>query len=147
MEVEVEDPPAPANDDIIELDNVDDEEEEIDDVEDEGENKKNRNRNRKRKSDDDNTENSNAKSNKTSTTNSDAAKGAGGSASISSSVTTFLNEITRNVLNQFTRGELLMKTLQLFEESGQKIKIKNPHFESKMRQVLIEKYDIKGFTL
>ena len=53
----------------------------------------------------------------------------------------------RKVLNQITCGELLTKTLEIFDEKGEKIKISSPNFESTMRQVLIEKYDIKYETL
>ena len=58
-----------------------------------------------------------------------------------------VNEISRKILNQITRGELLTKTLELFEKNGEKIKISSPNFEPTMRQVLIEKYDIKYDTL
>ena len=53
----------------------------------------------------------------------------------------------RKVLNQITCGELLTKTLEIFDEKGEKIKISSPNFEPTMRQVLIEKYDIKYDTL
>ena len=37
--------------------------------------------------------------------------------------------------------------MELFEKNGEKVKISSPNFESTMRQVLIEKYDIKYDTL
>ena len=53
------------------------------------------------------------------------------------------NEITRTLLKQITRGELLTKTLGMFEEKGEKIKISSPNFESVVKKVLVENYDIK----
>ena len=58
-----------------------------------------------------------------------------------------VNNITRLALNQITRGELLTKTLELFEENGEKIKISSPNFESLLRKVLFEKYEIRYESL
>ena len=54
-----------------------------------------------------------------------------------------VNETTRTVLNRISRKEVVEKTLVLNDENGKKIIITSTAFQSTIKKVIVEHYNIK----